>query len=256
MSSFTSTLKNKIRMPLFVLANPGKPKYVCPVCGFRGPFRDKKNARKIYGNRLSTKCPKCSSMERHRFQCYLLDRVLGERDRKKMSILHFSPEPSLEPLYRKQFGSYLSADLFLPNVDRRIDVQDIPFEDNTFDLVLISHVMQYVPDDTRGLSEIYRVLKPGGIALIPVPLYHEKTLEIEKPDTGLKMFHEPGLDYFDRYSPVFDAVELHRSEDYPDDYHFFRELLDTNNFPLYQGEGRYGDIIPVCYKDSQPSPAG
>jgi len=248
MSSFTSTLKNKIRMPLFKLANPGKEKFTCPVCGYEGPFRDKKNARKKYGNRLSTKCPKCSSMERQRFQSLLLDQALDGLDRKTLSILHFSPEPSLEPLYRKQFGAYLSADLFLPKVDRRIDVQDIPFEDNHFDVILISHVMQYVPDDMKGLSELYRVLKPGGVAIIPVPLYHEKTVERDIPDPGRKMFHEAGLDYFERYERVFDEVELHRSEDYPDKYHFYRELLENDNFPLYQGNGRYGDIIPVCYK--------
>jgi SAM-dependent methyltransferase len=248
MRRFTSTLKNKIRTPLFVLAHPNKPKYECLVCGYAGPFRDKKNARKKFGNRLSTKCPSCSSMERQRFQCLLLDQILAGRDRTTLSILHFSPEPSLEPLYRKQFGAYLSADLFLPHVDRRVDVQDMPFEDRCFDVILISHVIQYVPDDRKALAEISRTLKPGGVALIPVPLQHEKTIERARPDPGLKMYHEPGLDYFDRYLPFFDKVELHDSRDYPDKYHLFREIVDANHFPLYMGGGRYGDIIPACFK--------
>jgi ubiquinone/menaquinone biosynthesis C-methylase UbiE len=52
----------------------------------------------------------------------------------------------------------------------RVDIQDMPFEDNTYDLVRCSHVLEHVPDDRRALSEIRRILAPNGIAVIQVPL--------------------------------------------------------------------------------------
>ena len=163
-------------------------------------------------------------------------------------MLHFSPEPSLGPMYRKQFGEYCSTDLLRTDVDMQFDVQEIPFTDNRFDVILIAHVLQYVSNYCMALSELARVLKPGGIMLAPVPLVHFKTLAKEVPDPDLKMVCEPGLDYFDRYHPHFSLVILHHSSDYPDQFHFFREFPEELDFPLAMGEGRYGDIIPVCYK--------
>lgn len=43
-----------------------------------------------------------------------------------------------------------------------IDIQDIPFEDNTFDVVIANMMLYHVPDMAKGLGEVRRVLKPGG----------------------------------------------------------------------------------------------
>ena len=240
--------KGVVRAPLFKLMNGSKVSYHCEICDYQGPFRDKSNARKRLGNRLPAKCPVCSSMERQRFQCHLLNQLLDGRQRSEMSILHFSPEPCLERLYRKQFGDYLSADLLRKNVDRQVDVQEMPFANDHYDVILISHVLQYVPNDEKALAELARVLKPGGIVLAPVPLLHESTVRRDDPDPSLKMISEPGLDYFERYEQHFHKAELHHSNDYPDKFHFFRELRESHAFPLGRADGHYADIIPVCYK--------
>jgi SAM-dependent methyltransferase len=63
----------------------------------------------------------------------------------------------------------------------KVDIQDMPFEDNTYDLIWCSHVLEHVPDDRRALSEIRRILAPNGIAVIQVPLWGSKTIEGDLP---------------------------------------------------------------------------
>lgn len=53
------------------------------------------------------------------------------------------------------------------------DAADLPFRDNSFDVVLCSEVLEHVPKPRKVLSESYRVLRPGGSLLVCVPfLYH------------------------------------------------------------------------------------
>ena len=247
MSNQMLRIKNSIRAPLFKVLNRRKEKFLCPVCDYHGPFVDKLPKKKIR-SRLNAKCPSCSAMERHRFQWFILQKILAERDLSDMSVLHFAPEPCLEDRLRAQCGRYVTADLLRTTVDYQFDVIDIPFADETFDVVLNSHVLQYVQDDLRGIAELSRILKPGGIALLPVPLLHEKTVVMDVPDAILGMYHEPGPDYYQRYEAFFQRVELHDSSAEDDQYHFYLELLSDADFPLKQGERKYGDIIPVCYK--------
>ena len=54
---------------------------------------------------------------------------------------------------------------------RKGDVRDMPFAANLFDLVLATDVIEHVDDDAKAVTEIARVLKPGGAALITVPAF-------------------------------------------------------------------------------------
>ncbi len=247
MSNQMLRIKNSIRAPLFKVLNRRKEKFLCPVCDYHGPFVDKLPKKKIR-SRLNAKCPSCSAMERHRFQWFILQKVLAGKEWSELSVLHFAPEPCLEDRLRAQCGRYVTADLLRTTVDYQFDVIDIPFADEAFDVVLNSHVLQYVQDDLRGIAELSRILKPGGIALLPVPLLHEKTVVMEVPDPILGAYHEPGLDYYQRYEAFFQRVDLHGSAAEEDQYHFYLELLSGTDFPLKQAERKYGDIIPVCYK--------
>ena len=239
--------KTALKRALFPMVYRSRDKYRCVVCGYVGPFAHKKT-QKWLRSRLNAKCPGCSSLERHRFQWQLLDELLAGRDRSQLSLLHFAPEPCLEERLRPQFGEYLSADLFRSNVDRRVDVRKMPMADKSFDVILCSMVLHYVEDFESGLREIYRVLKPGGMAMLPVPMIHQNTCYEPAADSVLNMVVEPGPDFYQAYKAFFDEVQVHMSTDYDDALHFFLEQTDEHPFPMRLDHQKYADTIPVSRK--------
>jgi len=74
---------------------------------------------------------------------------------------------------------YTTADLYSPIVDVKADILKLPFSDNSFDIVLCNHVLEHIEDDAKAMSELYRVLKLGGIGIFQIPqdLNLEKTFE-------------------------------------------------------------------------------
>jgi ubiquinone/menaquinone biosynthesis C-methylase UbiE len=101
--------------------------------------------------------------------------------------MHFGPEQSFYNIFRKQANiEYVPCD-FVPEQYAhygdpkltKVDVTNIPFEDNHFDVILCTHVLEHIPDDTKAMSELLRVMKPGGWGIFQVPIDHtrEKTYE-------------------------------------------------------------------------------
>jgi len=79
---------------------------------------------------------------------------------------------------------YITGDLESPLADVKMDIHDIPFDENTFDTVFCNHVMEHVDDDIKAMSEIQRILKPGGWAIIQVPLFYPLP-EVTYEDAGI-----------------------------------------------------------------------
>jgi SAM-dependent methyltransferase len=100
----------------------------------------------------------------------------------EMKMLHVAPEPFLRRHFSRRFGEYETADLLMRGVDHRVDLQNLPFEDATYDFVFAFHVLEHIPDDKRAIREIRRIIKPGGIAVLPVPVVCEKTIEYPQPN--------------------------------------------------------------------------
>ena len=95
----------------------------------------------------------------------------------------------------------------MKGADHIVDLQHLPFSDNSYDFVFASHVLEHIPDDRKAISEIRRILRPNGVAMLPVPIYSEKTVEFSEPDPNeFGHVRAPGLDYFDRYQPYFSKV--------------------------------------------------
>ena len=69
-------------------------------------------------------------------------------------------------------------------------------------------VLHYVEGYEGGLQEIYRVLKPGGLAMMPVPMIHEKTND-DPERLNLKMVVEPGPDFYDAIKRFSYCNDLH-----------------------------------------------
>jgi ubiquinone/menaquinone biosynthesis C-methylase UbiE len=105
--------------------------------------------------------------------------------------------------------NYVTADLESPLADVKLDIQEMPFGDNEFDVVICNHVLEHVPNDRKAIGEIYRVLKKGGFAILQVPTDYsmEKTYEdpsITDPLEREKHFRQKdhyrlyGRDYLNR----------------------------------------------------------
>ena len=222
-----------LRAPIYKLLNfNSKFKFICPICNYRGPFLKKHN-------RPHAKCPKCGELERARFAKLLLDEIFFKEQSKKMSVLHISPENFLKKSFRKNCKHYVSADLYRTDVDCMFDIQKIPFPNESFDLIFASHVLEHVEDDYRALYEIKRVLKNKGIAILPVPLHHEKTVDFSQRPKNQRIIRETGLDYFDRYKKVFKQVDIYNSDSFESKYNLTIGIHGPKNSQLL-------NLIPVC----------
>ena len=229
----------------------GKEAFECPICSYSGPFMDVSPAT---GHRKHAKCPCCNALERHRLQYLVLRNVLSGMDTAKLRMLHFAPEPFFREYFSQRFGHYETADIEMKGVDHRVDLQQLPFDDGIYDFIFASHVLEHIPDDGKAISEIRRVLKPDGFAILPVPIVAERTIEYPEPNP-YEAFHvrAPGYDYFDRYGSHFSRMELFRSDSLPENFQLYvyedRRHWPTRECPLrpsMQGE-KHMDVVPVCY---------
>jgi SAM-dependent methyltransferase len=236
-------LGKTIGLMAFQLRNLRKEKFECPICAYRGPFLDKTTSG---GVRRHAKCPNCMALERHRLQFLVLCEVLRGKPTAQWKMLHVAPEPFLMEFFKRRVGQYETADLKKKGVDYHVDLQHLPFGNGTYDFVFASHVLEHIPDDQRAISEIRRVLKPNGLAVLPVPIYSEKTVEYAEPDPK-EFYHvrAPGLDYFDRYQPHFSRIEKFDSNSQPEHYQVFVYREDCS-LSAEQGD-KLSDVVPVCY---------
>ncbi|MFK7899464.1 MAG: class I SAM-dependent methyltransferase [Cyclobacteriaceae bacterium] len=153
-----------------------KKKHTCPI--------SEKSYRTFlpYGahtQRPNVLCPGNYSLERHRLLwLYLQQKTDFFTSPKRM--LHVAPEQCYYKKFKDRINlDYTTADLYSPLADIKMDLHDIPLEDNMYDVIFCNHVMEHVDDDHRCMSELYRVLKPGGFAILQVPqdFTNEETLE-------------------------------------------------------------------------------
>ena len=146
---------------------------LCPICGHS--FDRFKDA----WNRPDALCWRCGSHERHRAQWLVLTRraeLLGSA----RSLLHFAPEWTLRHRLSRLPGlRYVTADLYAPDVDLRLDITALDLPDGSFDAVLCSHVLEHVEDDAAAMRELARVTAPGGwcLVMVPLDLGRERTYE-------------------------------------------------------------------------------
>ena len=142
-------------------------KVECPVCG--------KHFRKFlpygYGEAMDNRlCPSCLSLERHRLLwLYLKEKTGFFTD--ELKVLHFAPEqPFLKRFKSLKNLDYTTADLDSPIADLHLDVTKIDLPDNTYDVVICNHVLEHVDNVDNAFSEIKRILKPNGWAILMVPI--------------------------------------------------------------------------------------
>ena len=185
---------------------------------------DGKSYRKFlpygYGKqRENALSPGTLSLERHR-QMWLYLQNETDFFTKNYKVLHIAPEQEFLRKFKKMKNlEYTSADLFSPIVDVKADILDLPFEDESFDVIFCNHVLEHIIDDKKAMSELYRVMKKGGWGILQVPMKNslEKTYEdctITDPKERQKHFGQYdhvrwyGMDYFERLKSVGFSVDI------------------------------------------------
>ena len=174
----------------------------CPVC------REWVRSFEPFGvvPRPDARCPACGSLERHRLAWAFFEGQTNLFDGSPKSMLHIAPEGQFEERLRQVPGiEYLTADLHNPRAMVKMDITDIQYPDNSFDVIYCSHVLEHVPDDRKAMSELRRVLKADGWALILVPVTAEKTFEapsVTDPAQRERLLGQ--YDHVRRYGPDFE----------------------------------------------------
>ncbi len=114
--------------------------------------------------------PLSMSLERHR----LIWLYLHEQTNfftQPIKMLHVAPEYCFIRRFKRLANiDYITGDLISPWADIKMNVLNIPFDDNTFDVAMCNHVFEHVDDDKKAMSEFFRVLKPGGWGIFQVPI--------------------------------------------------------------------------------------
>lgn len=116
-------------------------------------------------------CPFCKATDRDRLLAAFLD-MLKPENNELLRMLQIAPSPSVEyyALKRKDI-IYESTDLFMSGVTFQADLQNMDMvQDETYDIIVCSHVLEYVKNDAMAMGELYRMLKPKGVCLVVVPL--------------------------------------------------------------------------------------
>lgn len=158
---------------LAAVAHRGSKRY-CTVC------KNHVRSFKPYGHvkRADAKCPVCDSVERHRFTWAFFERSTDLFDGAPKRMLHVAPEPAFEKRLRALRNlDYVTSDPQDAHADLAIDIMDIQYPDDSFDVIHCSHVLEHVTDDRRAMRELARVLRPTGWATILVPIIAERTWE-------------------------------------------------------------------------------
>nr|WP_169718949.1 class I SAM-dependent methyltransferase [Aequorivita capsosiphonis] len=245
---------NTIPRPLLIrLSIIGRPILAFFLRGnkYKDPI-DEKSYRKFlpYGYEIvreNVLSPGTLSLERHRLLWLYLKNETGFFT-ENLKVLHFAPEQAFYKKFRNMKNlDYTTTDLNSPIADVKADICDLPFTDNEFDFIICNHVLEHIPDDTKAMLEIYRILAPGGTAILQIP--YKADLEITFEDDSItdpkeraRIFGQYdhvrvyGMDYFTKLESIgFKVAAV--------DYTNTLSEEEVEKYRLPKGE-----LIPVCKK--------
>lgn len=231
--AFWRRLWRRLR-PLFYL---GTSKW-CPVC--------ERGSRKFVSfgttRRENAQCVHCNARERHRFVWVFFARRTDLFDGASKKVLHVAPEHCFERRLKDRLGpGYLTADLLVPAMVR-MDITEIQYPPDHFDVIYCSHVLEHVVDDRKAMREFHRVLKPKGWAVLLVPITAKKTFEdptVVDPAERLRLYGQAnhvrryGPDYVDRLRESGFNVEISRVSDLCDEVEAARMGLPSGRGAIY-----------------------
>lgn len=190
-------------------------KRYCPICEqYSTSFKEFG-----FNPRQDALCPHCNSLERDRLiWLYIKNKMIFFKN-STQKMLHVAPEAIFQKLFQNHLkNNYLSADLHDTKAMVKMDITSIDYDDDSFDYIYCSHVLEHIVDDMQAMKELYRVLKHDGWAILLVPIMTtSKTFEdytIVDPNERLKVYGHPehvrnyGIDYPQRLSTAGFNVDV------------------------------------------------
>lgn len=194
-------------------------------------------------------CPFCLSNDRERLYMLYLSLYFAKHREKQYQILDFAPSESFSRAIKKNgCVEYTSADYLREDFDLKLDVCNMNgITNDSYDIVICSHILEHVANPNKALSELKRVLKPGGFAIIMVPLFWDVKETIEDTDFNTDELRR-------KYYGQSDHVCLFAKEDFVKriieagftieqlDVSFF-ESNDTKKYAIADNS-----ILYVCHK--------
>lgn len=191
--------------------------------------------------------PSTLSLERHRLLWLYLKKETNFF-KNNYNVLHFAPEQAFHKRFKRLKNiNYTTTDLNSPLADVKADICNLPFAENEFDVILCNHVLEHIPDDTRAMQELFRVMKPGGFGIFQIPqdLSRVHTFEdhtITDKNERNRIFGQYdhvriyGKDYFEKLRSIgFIVNEVDYTKSFTES--------EIQRYGLAKGE-----IIPVCKK--------
>ncbi len=191
--------------------------------------------------------PSTLSLERHRL-LWLFLTAKTNFFKSQLHVLHFAPEQAFYKRFRKLKNiTYTTTDLNSPLADIKADICNLPFDENSFDVILCNHVLEHIPDDTKAMKELYRILKPGGWGILQVPqdlnraiTFQDDSIKDEKERAKIFGQYDHvriyGKDYFQKLRTIgFNVDEV--------DYTNTLTPKEIDTYRLAKGE-----IIPLVRK--------
>ncbi len=235
-------------------------KVTCPVC----EKKYEKFIGSVHNTRPHCACPNCYSLERHRHFWLYLKTNHPEIFSENLTLLHWAPEKMLS----KKLSSipnitYIGGDLTPSEKSwcsvQQLDITKIDLPSNSIDVMICSHVLEHVPEDTKALQETMRILKPGGWALFMFPLYHNllKTYEnpaITTPGGRAIAFDHPehvrkyGWDVIEKMKTIGFTVEKQLLKNLPAEQRLEYGLGIPGDEKDFFNNARRGADIIVCKK--------
>lgn len=254
MTSFTKFILNLFPRPLLIkLSSVIRP--ILPIFYYGKAYKDPIDGKTFrsflpYGYvniRENVLSPSTLSLERHRLLWLFLQR---ETDffTKNHKLLHFAPEQAFYSRFKKLKNiDYTTTDLNSPLADVKADITNLHFEDESFDIIFCNHVLEHIKDDTKAMTELYRILKKGGWAILQIPqdlerktTFEDDSITDQKERTRIFGQYDHvriyGLDYFDKLESIGFEVE-------PIEY---TKQLSSKDIDYYRLANR--EIIPLVRK--------
>lgn len=195
-------------------------------------------------SRPNALAPDSLSLERHRLLWLYLQKRRPDFFTKKAKMLHMAPEYCFMDRFKAMRNlDYVTADLNSPWADVHCDICALPFEENSFDIIFCNHVLEHIEDDQLALQELFRVLRPGGWAMLQVPINYKNASTYEDAsitnpkEREIHFWQDDHYRLYGRdYAHVLSSIGFNASE--LDFIHTFSKE-DIQRYSLMEGEKIY-----------------